>query len=315
MITQNTEFENTQKEITLMLKELKINKALHDAGITKKQGKATNTIFQFLLLLVFQGKNMWQFLQSRYQETAFSKNTYYRFLNTATYNWRRFLHLVAVQAVTYFNSLTKPTRVKAFVLDDSVISKTRSKKIELSACIYDHVDHKYVKGFTLLGLGWTDGYNYVPVDFALLSSSKQENRYVEASTAIDKRTNGYKRRAESMRHKPEVASELVANALKAGIHADYVLMDTWFTTEPLIKSLVSLGMDTIGMVKQLKQVYVYHGKYYDLNKLHAIMPKRNNHKDIHGSITVTTKTGIPVKLVFVHNHNPIFESCKSKKPL
>ncbi len=303
MITQNEGFENTPNEIKTAMKELKINKALRDAGITKKQGKETKTIFWFLLLLVFQQKNLWQYLQSRYQETAFSKNTYYRFLNSSTYNWRRFLHRVAAVAISYFGSLTRPSRVKAFVLDDSVIDKNRSKKVELSANIYDHVAHKFVRGFTLLGLGWTDGYNYVPVDFAMLSSTKQANRYCEASDAIDKRTNGYKRRTEAMMHKPEVACNLVAQALKAGIHADYVLMDTWFTTEPMLQSLRSLGMDVIGMVKQLKQFYVYQGKHFHLNQLHALLPKCNRNKNIQGSLIVTTKAGISVKLVFVQNRN------------
>ena len=38
------------------------------------------------------------------------------------------------------------------------------------------------------------------------------------------------------------------NALKAGIKADYVLMDTWFTTEPIIADILETGMDVIGMV-------------------------------------------------------------------
>lgn len=46
----------------------------------------------------------------------------------------------------------------------------------------------------MLTLVWTDGYGFVPVDFTLLSSSKDVNRYQENSDKIDKRTNGCKRR-------------------------------------------------------------------------------------------------------------------------
>ena len=58
-------------------------------------------VFQFLLLLVFQGKNL------------------FRFLNETSYNWSRFLLLLAR--------------------------------------VYDHIEHKCQRGFTLLTLGWSDG--------------------------------------------------------------------------------------------------------------------------------------------------------------
>ena len=41
------------------------------------------------------------------------------------------------------------------------------------------------------------------------------------------------------------------------IFCDYELMDTWFTTEPFIKSILAEGQNVIGIVKQLKQRYIY----------------------------------------------------------
>jgi len=75
-----------------------------------------------------------------------------------------------------------------FVLDDSVMKRNRSKKVELLAKVYDHVEHKFQKGFPLLTLGWSDGYSFVPVGFNMLSSAKQANRYQEVSDTIDHRT-------------------------------------------------------------------------------------------------------------------------------
>ncbi len=46
------------------------------------------------------------FLNSKKQDTAFSKNTYYRFLNESKYNRKHFLTLLAVRVTDYFNSLT-----------------------------------------------------------------------------------------------------------------------------------------------------------------------------------------------------------------
>ena len=85
----------------------------------------------------------------------------------------------------------------------------------------------------------------------MLSSASKSNRYNEVSDKNDHRTNGYKFRKESMMHKTDAAILLIKRALQAGIHADYVLMDTWFTTEPMIKEILNTGIDAIGMVKQL----------------------------------------------------------------
>lgn len=98
----------------------------------------------------------------------------------------------------------------------------------------------------------------------MLSSANKSNRYQEMSDNIDRRTNGFKARRDSMLSKPEDAIKLIKEALNACILADYVLMDTWFTTEPMIKSIVELGLNVIGMVKQLKQRYYFNGKAYTL---------------------------------------------------
>ncbi len=302
MINQNNQNENTKNEFSYAIKELGIGKLLRQSNITKNCGIPAFEVFQFLLLLVFQGKSLFRFLNSKHKDQAVSKNTYYRFLSETSYNWKKFLLLLAVKVTTAFDRLTKPNRVKAFVLDDSVVKRNRSKKVELLARVYDHVEHKFQRGFSMLALGWTDGYSFVPVGFNMLSSANKSNRYQKISDNIDHRTNGYKCRKDSMLSKPEAAVKLIQNALDEGIMADYVLMDTWFTTEPMIQSVLDLGLDVIGMVKQLKQRYYFNGKTYTLPELQKLV-NYNGASNIFGSLFVTTKNGIPVKIVFVRNRN------------
>ena len=171
--------------------------------------------------------------------------------------------LLAVKVTTAFDKLTRPERVQVLILDDSVIKRNRSKSVELLARVYDHVEHKCQRGFTMLTLAWSDGYSFIPTGFNMLSSANKCNRYNEISDTIDRRSNGYRIRKESMMHKTDAAVLLVKNALNVGIKAQYVLMDTWFTTEPMISEILNLGLDTIGMVKQLKQRYTYNGKPYN----------------------------------------------------
>ncbi|WP_303868887.1 transposase [Acetobacterium wieringae] len=250
MISQNSPSEQTNIKFLKAFKALKLTSLLRDSGIRKAQGIKVTEVFEFLLLLAFQGKNLYRYPDSKYYDHSVSKNTYYRFLNTATYNWRRFLTSLSARVITSFSRLTHSDRVKVFILDDTVINRNRSKHVELLANLYDHAEHRFIKGFTMLALGWSDGYSFIPADFAMMSSANKANRVQEVSESIDRRTSGYKRRSEAIKKKTDVAVQMISNALKQGIQADNVLMDTWFTHEPMIRAILDEGLDVIGMVKQ-----------------------------------------------------------------
>lgn len=83
MIYHHTD-ENNNLEIQCkfgdVIRELGICRLLKESNICKKKGGSAYGIFQFLLL-VFQNFNLFHFLNSKKQDMAFSKNTYYRFLN------------------------------------------------------------------------------------------------------------------------------------------------------------------------------------------------------------------------------------------
>lgn len=299
--------ENNNPEIQCKfgnaIKELGICRLLKQSNIRKKKGGSVYEIFQFLLLLVFQNCNLFHFLNSKKQDMAFSKNTYYRFLNEPGYNWQRFLTLLSARVTAYFSSLTHRERVKCLVLDDSVIERNRSKQVELLSWIYNHVTHRMVRGFNMLTLGWTDGYSFVPAAFNMMASADPGKHIMGAAFGIDKRKSGYKRRREATCHKPDAAMAMIRNALKAGIQASYILMDTWFTNEPFINNILGEGLDVIGMLKDNKQLYCYQGRLYNLKALSKLVAF-NRGGNVFGSITVTTKKfNLPVKLVFVRNRN------------
>lgn len=300
MIHYNNSSEQTQIALFRAFSDLGIARLLRKAGIRKACGYSTYEVFRFLFLLVFQGKNLFRFLNSTRGSAAVSKNTYYRFLNTSTYNWKKFLLLLAAKVVQSFYRLTRSERVNVLILDDSVVPRNRSKAVELLARIYDHATHKYQKGFTMLTLGWSDGYSFIPTGFTMLSSANEANRYQEINKTIDKRTNGYKRRSDALLRKPEAAIRLIREAVSHGIIANYVLMDTWFTTEPMIESILDEGLDVIGMIRKGNAKYHYKNRMYDLKSLRNLV-RKNCGGSVFGSIVVSTKIGIPVKIVFVRN--------------
>lgn len=133
MICQNTELENTRNKFSDAINQLKLGKLLRKSNITKNCGVSAYEIFQFLLLLVFQGKNLFRFLNSKHKDQAVSKNTYYSFLNETSFNWKKFMLLLAVKVTAAFDKLSRPERVNVLALDDSVIKRNRNKKSE---CLY-----------------------------------------------------------------------------------------------------------------------------------------------------------------------------------
>ena len=303
MVHQTSSFEKSQIAIFSAMYELKIAQMLYNSNIRKSCGKSVSKIFEILILLVFQCKNLFQYLASKHNDHFVSKNTVYRFLDNPSYNWRRFLLLLSVKVTTAFRKLTSKNRVSVLILDDSVTPRNRSKAVELLARVYDHVFHEFVRGFNLLALGWSDGFSFVPVSFTLLSSAKKSNRYQEAAKEIDHRTNGWKARVESMLSKPEAAFNIVKQALEAGIEANYILMDSWFTTEPFIQQLSTLGIDVIGRIKDVKQRYIYNGKRYTLPQLAKIVLNKAYGLQYRSILVQTGKHNITARIVFVRNKN------------
>lgn len=86
------------------------------------------------------------------------KDVVYRFLNQASFNWRKFLHRFALKIVLHFESLISSSRTRVFIVDDSVLSRNRSKKAELLARVFDHTTGRFTKGFNIVrihGMRWS----------------------------------------------------------------------------------------------------------------------------------------------------------------
>jgi hypothetical protein len=106
-----------------------------------------------------------------------------------------------------------------------------------------HRKCSFTKVFGFLRWGWSAGCTFMPIDFSLLSSKKTQINGL--STAIDKRTSGYKRRVNALQSVPEQIPAMIQRALASGIDASYVLIDSWFTMPSLIKDIVNQGIDVI----------------------------------------------------------------------
>lgn len=305
MLPPFKEFMLLPKEMQATFSELKISSHLRQANIKKSKGFSCLYLFTLIFLLTFHHRT---WFQSKFCDRKASdlpgKDVVYRFLSTSTYNWRRFLLSLSSYVISLCTKLTTDDRVNVLIVDDSLFERHRSKKVELLSTVYDHVSHKYLKGFQLLTLGWSDGYSFIPCNFSLMVSAKK--LLFNLSSEIDKRSSGYKRRIEALIDKPTATLNLVKQTLSQGIAADYLLMDSWFTEAPLIKEVMNEGLDVIGMVKKTsKRFYQYKGKKFPLQTLitHCNVNQKifSHQEGSLGSIQVKLNNGIPVKIVFIRH--------------
>lgn len=283
------------------LKDLSFGRLLNSCGFNKKRGVPILIVMYGLLTAVFNYSGIHQKTQSRkgYSQCNCTDQVFYDITSNPKLNWRKLCLLLALKLIRKIAPTM--TCAKCFVLDDTIMERPRSKKVELLSRTYDHVSHRQVKGFTNLLLAWTDGLSSVPVINAVVSSSKI---ICPERNDIDKRTNGAKRRKEAQEKKTILAVKLIKEALNAGIIASYVLMDSWFTEVPLISAVRKLNLHVIGMVKlSQKRFYTYQEKQYTLQQLRKKIKSASRHSNILGSLQVKLKTGIKAKLVYVVNYN------------
>lgn len=303
MITNQDQNKQLPNELTSTFKELKVLKHLRKAGITKSLGFSCGYLFQLIFCLIFENKNWFRVLESKKSNDFPAKDAVYRFLNQSTFSWRRFLTFLSTDAIGKVTKLTDHDRPKVLILDDSSYDRNRSKNVELLARCFDHASQKmrFYKGFRMLTLGWSDGATFMPIDFSLLSSKNSQINGI--SSKIDKRSSGYKRRLEALQKAPDQIPDMIDRAMNAGIDASYVLMDTWFTQQPLIKNIKDQGLDVIGMVKNLKQRYLVDGERVSLKELYHLATPIEGKKGLLRSIHTTQANGVPIKVVFVRNRN------------
>lgn len=98
--------------------------------------------------------------------------------------------------------------------------------------------------------------------------SSVKAKFQDIIAHIDRRTCGYKRRLDALETAPNQVVKMLDRALRMGISAPYVLMDSWFTHLALLQEIVQRGLDVIGMVKATKQGYIVGDRTVCLKELY-----------------------------------------------
>lgn len=296
------EAKRLENRISSFKQNFRIGTLLNNSGIRKLRGVSPLTLFTVIFMLPFEGYDFYRGIVTN-PSLDFKKDAAYDFLKNPRHNWRTFLRLLSSAVARFFDYLTDEKRVKVLIFDDSTYDRCRSKSVELLAWIRDHNSGRSLKGFRMLTLGWSDGVNFLPLDFALLSSAKAAKRVQGITKKLDKRTCGYKRRIEAMTKSTNLLESMVKRALCAGLRVDYILMDSWFCF-PVILATLGQYVPVICMTKDMKTIlYRYKGQKVRLSKLYKLLKKRPGKATLLASVIVETAEGQLVKIVFVrHRH-------------
>lgn len=128
--------------------------------------------------------------------------------------------------------LIDPMQVSLLIADDSVLSKTHSKKIELVNYQYSGNKHNVVAGIGLINLLWygCEQQQSVPVDYRI----------------YDKDTDGKTKNAHFC--------EMLSLAKKRGLNPSAVVMDAWYSSLKNLKAIRDHGWIWVTALRKNRKV-------------------------------------------------------------
>ena len=285
-------------KIAQLGKRLIPSSLLSKCSFKKEKGMSCKTILTDLMMLAFENKSLYQ-KAGKDKEMNGNLKTYYRFLENAKYQWEKLLYEIAEKVVFEISKLTDHRR-HVLVIDDSLYERPCSKKVELSAWQFDHVEHVCKKGFRFLTVGWADGFSFIPLMFRLVSSRKTQTVVKD----YDKRTMAYRRRVNALKKMTDSAIEFLEKAKSLG--AQYVTCDSWFGNPKTIRQIKDLGYDVVSHIKS-NYLYCFDNGLYKAKYIQKHLDRSKEWCDLSGAKNINSDIEVlgSAKVSFKKDHDPL----------
>jgi len=129
---------------------------LHRCGVRKRHGHSVRSLMMAIFTLPFVGKNFFRGIVIN-DNLTFGKDSAYDLLKGCNSNWRRLLLNIGIKIYSFLNRLTDEARESVLIVDDSPYDRSRSKSVELLSRVWDHSNGRFIKGFRMLTICWSDG--------------------------------------------------------------------------------------------------------------------------------------------------------------
>lgn len=229
--------------------------ACHLNGVTrmlnsvKSKGVEANLLFSILFTLPFINiNNIYRYMLSPTgHRMDIDDNTLYRFQQNPLIPWRKILFSFFCQYEKSID-MSEDNSPRHLIVDDSNGEKT-GKQIEGISRVHNHAGgSSFVLGFKYLVCGLWNGVVFAPLDFSIHSEARKDNSFGLTKKEREKvytknrpaNSFGQKRFEERLTKKTTMAFNMIHRVFRAKIGFDYVLMDSWFMCESLIKSIRGL---------------------------------------------------------------------------
>jgi IS4 transposase len=286
---------------------LNIKSILKNANFVKKREGASPylVVLHFVYMLVMNKKISTFINQSN---DSLKKDTYYRLLQNSSYNWRKLLSLTNLKILKLLHKVQNSSSVKVLIIDDTVEGKT-GKYVEGSRdALWSNKEKRNIRGINVVSLNYSDGYSNFMLDFAIAMGNYARVKFEEFTQEVDVRTTAYKRRLEIMDGKSQIAIDMVTRALKSGIYADYLLVDSWYSKPVFLAKMNKLGLKVISRIANNNKIWNFAAKEKTLNSIYEKFKKLKTEKaGTYGkkikfkyfSVVVEHKNAGKIKIVFI----------------
>lgn len=272
--------------ISDVMKTFKFRSLCHQVGFKKQDGFSITEIITLLLVFPIMLLNSVNaFFRSDFQRvTDMKKDVLYRLKNNEHMPWRSLLLSVSKQFQRLVNPEQNVADHAAFILDDTVDSRV-GRKMENITYIHDHVAGRVKKtlGFKNLTLAFFDGKTMTPLDFSLHSEKQLKTKYrkEQYQKQCKPSSNGQKRRKECTVDKITNGIRMIKRAVKHGFKANYVLVDSWFSSKGFIQSMREIknqALHVICAVRKDKRNYTYNGSKLNAKQLLSTLKKEGKER-------------------------------------
>ena len=285
---------------------LNMKTILAKSNFSKKDGIAVHMVVLHFVYMLVMNKKIFTFMKQ--SNDSFKKDVYYRLLANSSYNWRSMLSLSSLKILSLLHKVQDSKAIKVFIIDDTVEDKV-GKNIEGSCdSIYSNKEKRKIRGLNIVSLNYSDGFSNFMLDFAIVMNKYARIAIEDFSNKIDHRTNAHKRRLETMKGKSQIAIDMVKRAVKSGVQADYLLVDSWYSKPSFIKEMNELGLRVISRMANSNKIWNFLEKektleaiYNKFKELKTAKPGKYGKKIkfTYFSAVVEHKTAGKLKIVFI----------------
>ena len=313
-----TQKEKADEGVLVFSKQFKIRKLLKPFSEVKKQGHSLMSILVVLILSRLGGLSV--YAAQKTGNLQMDDNTIYRLMNNPLIDWKSILLSFAKQFLKCVLDKGEEDKnaVKCYIFDDTDLEKS-GKTFECLSKIYSHKEQRCLFGFKLLLLCYWDGKSLIPCGLSFHRESKDKEygltkKQQKQQFTKEREDEGHfrERYDELDEDKLSVAIKMLKRCVKANILGSYVLMDSWFVTDIMLKEVrkIRKGMlHVVGMCKMDKRKFEVDEK--ERNSQTIIKMNETHSNRIHScrkyklryfSVLANYK-GTPVKLFYIKYKN------------